>query len=202
MNRMVALIAGCLLSAASIAAHAQPAGPQLKMDSGFYIGAGVGRSEAREFCSIGGACDAKDMSWNLFAGYQFNRYFAVEGGYVDFGEATTSGFVGGLPTTVTAKTTAVELLAVGLLPITDNFAAYAKLGFFRYDSDGEATGGIVATSNGKGTELTFGLGAQYGFGRNFAARVEWQRYLDVGSRILGLERADIGVVRLGARYRF
>jgi OOP family OmpA-OmpF porin len=203
MNRITALIAGCLSMLAPAAAHAQASGVPLQMDSGLYVGAGIGRSEARDFCTtLGGACDAKAMTWNLFAGYKFNRHFGVEAAYSDFGKAKTSGFIGGVASSATAETTAAELVAVGFLPLTDQFSLYAKGGFFRYDSDGSAIGGVVDTSSDKGTELTFGLGAEYGAARGIGLRVEWQRYLSVGSGVLTLPKADIGVLRLGARYRF
>lgn len=202
MKRTVAAMIGLVLSLTSLAAHAQEPGVRLHMDSGFYLGVGVGRSEARNFCSIGGACDAKDMAWNLFAGYQINRHFAVEGGYVDFGEATTSGFVGGVAGSLSSESTAFELLAVGLLPLSDTFSLYAKGGFFRYDSDGSGTGSLAGSSSDEGTELTFGLGAEYRFARTLAARLEWQRYLEVGSGIPGISNGDVTVLRLAARYRF
>jgi OOP family OmpA-OmpF porin len=203
MNRITALIAGCLSMLAPAAAHAQAPGVPLQMDSGFYVGAGIGRSEARDFCTnLGGACDAKAMTWNLFAGYKFNRHFGVEAAYSDFGKAKTSGFIGGVASSASAETTAAELVAVGFLPLGDQFSLYAKGGFFRYDSDGSAIGGVVDTSSDKGTELTFGLGAEYSATRSLGLRVEWQRYLGVGSGVLTLPKADISVVRLGARYKF
>lgn len=205
MNRTIGFLAGFLLSMISLGAQAQATGVKLNMDSGFYVGGGLGRSEFREFCSnFGAACDDKDLSWNVFAGYQFNRYWAIEGGYSNFGEATSSGFlVGGAPITVTAETTAFELVGVGSLPLGDAFSIYAKAGIFRYESDGSASGGIVGSASDSGTELTFGLGAQYAFARNLAARLEWQRYFNVGSgAFLGVPKADIGVWRLGARYKF
>ena len=203
MNRTMALIAGCLLSVTSLGANAQSPAVALQMDSGFYVGAGLGRSEARDFCTIvAGACDAKDMSWNVYAGYQFNRHFALEGGFTNFGQATSSGFSGGVPSKISTDTTAFELVAVGLLPFTDRFSLFGKAGFFRYDSDGTISGGVVAGASDTGTEFTFGLGAEYGFARNLAARLEWQRYLGVGSGLLGLPKADISVLRLGARYKF
>jgi OOP family OmpA-OmpF porin len=203
MNRTIAFIAGCLSMLASAGAQSQSGGVPLQMDSGFYVGAGLGRSEARDFCTyIGGSCDAKDMSWNLFAGYKFNRHIGIEGGYSDFGEAKSSGFVGGVPSSVSIKTKALELVAVGFLPLTDQFSFYAKGGFFRYDSDGTGTGGLPASASDKGTELTFGLGAEYGFTHGVGLRVEWQRYLSVGSGVLCLPKADIAMIRAAARYKF
>jgi OOP family OmpA-OmpF porin len=184
-------------------AGAQTPAPALRMDSGFYLGAGIGRSEARDFCRIqGGACDDKDQTWNLFVGYQINRHFAVELGYSDFGDATTSGFVGGVGSRATLSAKAAELVGVGLLPLGDHFALYGKLGFFRYDADGTGTGGFPASASDKGTEFTFGLGAQYDFNGRFAVRAEWQRYLQVGSGFAGLPNADIALVRATGRYKF
>lgn len=201
MDRMKAALVALLLSA-SPAALAQAPAVKLSMDTGFYLGATVGRSEARDFCSIGGACDPRDLSWNVFAGYRFNRHFALEGGYTNFGEASTSGFVGGASTRITAETTAFELVGVGRVPLGDAFSLYGKAGFFRFESDGAARGALVDTQSRKGTEFTFGFGAEYTFTPAFTARLEWQRYLDVGSEVLGVQKADIGVMRVGAHYRF
>src|SRR6188508_2365811 len=102
MNRTSALAAGCLLSAISCGALAQAPGVQLTMDSGFYLGAGFGGAKILDACG-GGPCDPKDTTWNVFAGYQFNRNLAVEAGYSDFGEMTTSGLLGGAPVAAAIK---------------------------------------------------------------------------------------------------
>ena len=202
MNLKVAFIAAGLLGLLAPAAHAQ-SDMKLRMDSGFYVGAGIGRAEQRGFCS-GLACDAKDFSWNIFAGYQVNRHFAIELGYADFGKATASGFVppGLTPAAVSTETTALELLGIAAVPLTDSFSLYAKAGFFRYDSEGTGTGGLLASANEKGTEVTFGLGAEYLITRNVGARLEWQRYFSVGSGIFGVDDGDVSVLRLTTRYRF
>lgn len=202
MSRKVALIAACLLGLLVPAAHAQT-DMKLRMDSGFYVGAGIGRAEQRGFCT-GLACDTKDFSWNIFAGYQVNRHFAVELGYADFGKATVSGFFppGLTPGAVSTETTAVELLGIAAVPLTDSFSFYAKAGFFHYDSDGTGTGGALASASDKGTEITFGVGAEYHINRSIGARLEWQRYLSVGSGIFGVDNGDVTVLRLTTRYRF
>ena len=201
MKRTLAITAVCLLAPASWDTHAQT--PTLSTDTGLYLGAGIGRSEARDVCRVvGGACDSKDISWNIFAGYQFNRHAAVELGYSDLGEATTSGFIGGVPSFLSMSTKTLELVGVGILPLGDHFSLYGKLGFFRYDSDGTATGGLVSNASDKGTELTFGVGGEYNFDGRSAVRVEWQRYLGVGSGIIGLDKADISVIRATGRYKF
>ena len=205
MNRRIAFIAACALWLAAPGAQAQ-SDMKLRMDSGFYMGAGVGRAEQRDFCAaiVGGTCDAKDLTWNLFAGYQFNRYFAVEGGYVDFGKATASGFTvgGGLPAAITTKSKAFEALAVLGVPLNDAFSLYGKLGFFYYDADGVGSGASFGSTSDSGTELTYGLGAEYNITRNVSARFEWQRYLSVGSNIPNVSKGDISLIRFATRYKF
>ena len=203
MNRKIVIIAGCVLWLAAPAVQAQ-SDMRLRMDPHFYIGAGIGRSEARDFCgALGGACDAKDMSWNVFAGYQFTRNFAVEVGYNDFGKATSSGFIGGTPGAITSESTALEIVGLAAAPLTDAFSVYIKGGFFRFDTDVVGTGSAAGLAlNDKGSGATFGIGAEYTFTRNIAARLEWQRYLSVTEGILGAGDGDIGVLRLTTRYKF
>lgn len=204
MNRTLGFLAGILLSVTSLGAQAQATGVQLNMDSGFYLGAGVGnaRSGSGRVEQCIGGCDEKDWTWNVYAGYQFNRHFAVEGGYSHLGKHTTSGTIFGGFGTAEYKTKALELVGVGLLPFTDNFSVYVKLGLYRYDSDANVTGAVVTTSSETGTEFTGGVGLQYIFARNFAARLEWQRYSDAGTGATGFEKDGISVWRLGGRYKF
>ena len=200
MNRKTAFLAGSLLALTSLGVHAQAPAVQLNMDSGMYIGGGLGRARTGEGCL--GNCDTTDKTWSAFAGYQFNRHFAVEAGYSDFGQATTSGTLVGVPVTSRLKTTAWELVGIGMLPLTDKFSVYAKAGVYRYDTDASTTGAFVGTSSAKGTELTLGGGLQYTFAGNLAGRLEWQRYSDVGTGVPGLQKDDISVWRLSARYKF
>ncbi|HEU5282508.1 MAG TPA: outer membrane beta-barrel protein, partial [Burkholderiales bacterium] len=76
------IVAGLLLTAGPAPAFAQD-------EAGFYVGGGIGQSELKDACDGDGLtvtdCDDTDTAWKLFAGYWFNKYFAVEGGYIDFG---------------------------------------------------------------------------------------------------------------------
>jgi opacity protein-like surface antigen len=203
MNRKAAIVAATVLTAACFGAQAQTPAGGLRMDTGLYLGAGIGRSEARDLCQLtGGACDAKDVTWNIFAGYRLTRHFAVELGYSDFGDATTSGFINGVASRLKTSAKAVELVGLAILPLGDRFSIYGKLGAFRYDADGTATGGLVDSRSDKGTELTYGVGAEYNFNPQFGVRAEFQRYLDVGSGVIGLDKADITAVRAAGRYKF
>jgi OOP family OmpA-OmpF porin len=78
-------IVGAAIAASSPAAVAQAPG-----DAGWYVGAALGQDQLDLDCTGATACDDKDSSWKVFAGYHFNRSFAVEVGYGDLGKATAS----------------------------------------------------------------------------------------------------------------
>ena len=200
MQRIVSFLAGGVLLMGALGAQAQAPEMQLRMDRGFYVSAGFGKSRTGEGCF--GVCDVRDRSWNASAGYQFNRHLAAEIGYVDFGEWTVSGTVAGVPTSVLIKSKAIELLAVGMLPLTERFGFYVKGGIYRSDSDSVTSGALAATGRENETGFTFGGGIEYLITRNIAARLEYQSYSDLATGAIGLERDDVTVWRVGARVQF
>ena len=150
------LLLSATLGVAAFGAQAQ--------DKGFYAGAGVGQSFVDE-----GSYDDEDTAFSVFGGYQFNKYFGLETGYVDFGkiESDTVG--------PDLEGDSAYLTAVGTLPITDKFSAYAKAGLHRWNLDTELPG-LVGTSDDSGTDPTYGLGVQYRFTDRVALRGEYSRF--------------------------
>ena len=199
MKPIVRFLAGGLLLSVPLGqAHASD--PQLQMDRGFYISGGIGKASTDFGCVT--SCDSKDRTWNLSAGYQFNRHLGVEAGYADLGKLTVTGGIFGGVASADVKTTLVELLGVGTLPFNEKFAIYVKAGLFRSDSDSVFTGAVAGTGSDKKTGFTYAGGLQYSFTPNAAARFEWQSYSDVGTGVPGLERGDITLWRLAGRYMF
>jgi hypothetical protein len=66
------------------AACAQPADGEAR----FYLGVDLGQTRMEQPDVIGftPSQDDESFTWSFKLGYRFNRYFAVEGGYADFGE--------------------------------------------------------------------------------------------------------------------
>jgi OOP family OmpA-OmpF porin len=151
-------------------------------DKGFYAGAGVGESIVDEQ-----AYDDSDTAFSLFGGYQFNRYFALEAGYADFGkiEPDTTG--------PSLEADTFYLTAVGSVPITDKFSAYAKAGFHRWNVD-DAIPGLTGTSDDSGTDPTYGVGVQYQVSDKIALRGEYSRF--------EMEDLDQDLAQLQVRYDF
>jgi OOP family OmpA-OmpF porin len=171
--------------------------------TGFYVGAGFGQSKLKEWCANAGgiSCDDRDTAWKAFGGYQFNRNFAAELGYTNFGKFTASA--GGL--TDDAKVNAWELSALAAWPFMNRFSVYGRLGAYRARAKEETN--FVGNFEHTNTDLTYGLGAQYDFTRNLGLRVEWQRYAKVGGGDVALgsnpgDRSDLDVFGLSALWRF
>jgi len=177
-------------------------------DTGFYIGGALGQSQAKDACDpsglgFSGGCDDKDGTWKIFGGYNFNRNLAVELGYVDFGEFNATGSTAlGLPATASVEAQAIELLAIGSFPITQQLYAYVKGGAFRWDADSRvAIGAVSAATGDDGTDWTVGLGLRYDFTRNVGARIQYQRYNNVGNAG-STGNSDIDQWTIGVMYRF
>ena len=187
-------------------------------DSGWYVGANVGQSRAKiddaritssllgsGFTTTSLTNDDRDTGYKLFGGYQFNKNFALEGGYFDLGEfgytATTlpAGTLNG-----NIKLKGLNLDAVGILPITDKFSAFGRVGVNYAQAKDSFTGtGAVSVSNPNpsknDTNYKYGLGLQYAFTDSLAVRAEAERYrIDdaVGNK------GDIDLISVGLIYRF
>lgn len=173
-------LVSCAVAAAALAAPAFAQTPAA--DSGFYGGFGLGRSDS----NLGGATDNKDSAWKAFGGYQFNKYFAAEAGYVDLGSTALPG--------ATFDTKAWQASAVGSLPLNEQFSLTGKLGLAQTETD--VSGG--GTDNN--TDPTYGLGLRYNFTRQFGLRGEWERFRVSGNPVAG--KSDTDVYSLNAIVRF
>jgi len=161
-------VAGVLLALAAGPALAQRSDDRAGRNlDGFYLGGGVGdySSEVRD---INSANDVDDVgidftdssnAMKVFAGWNFNRYFAVQGDYVDFGEA--SGAVAssvGSPAAI--GTNDVQGLApsiVGTIPIGP-IELFGRLGVIFYEIDANLTGGRLIDDSGSDMVWSAGLG--------------------------------------------
>jgi len=146
--------------------------------NGFYIGGSIGQSELKVEGGDPdiGAIEFKedDMGYKLFVGYRFWKFFALEGGYVDFGNPDTT-FETGLGDLFTEiELTGWDASAVGNLPlgIVDLFA---KVGYFWWDADIRAAlDGEGDSDSESGSDLTYGIGVAVWLGQiAIRGEVEW-----------------------------
>src|SRR6266852_3402943 len=175
--------------------------PALSQDAGWYGGLGIGQSTFVGACdgiSSPDSCQEKNTAWKIFGGYQFNRNFAGEFGYTDLGK-TTASFVGFGSASIGAR--GFELSGVGMLPVSQQFSVYGRLGLFHWDVDFKDGTGLAGSASASGTDLTYGLGASFSFTKNSALRLEWQKYQDVGDTN-STGSGDITVIGVGLAVKF
>jgi len=204
------------LGLAALAAIASPFA--VADDTGWYGGVNIGQSKAKiddaritsnllggGFATSSISNDDHDTGYKLFGGYKFNRNFAVEGGYFDlgrFGFTATTVPAGTLNGNIKLK--GLNLDAVGILPITEKFSAFGRVGvnYAEARDSFSGTGAVnVLNSNPSKREanLKFGGGLQYDFTQSLGMRLEAERYRindAVGSK------GDIDLLSVGVVYRF
>ncbi len=137
--------------------------------------------------------DDTDTGWKVFAGYQFNRNLAIEASYVDLGVVDGDGYgsvafppfySGPYTATIEAEVDGFSLAGMGMLPIGEKFSLFGKVGAFYSNADISykvrspllTVSGMVEEND---TEITYGLGAKYDFGKIFSLRAEWERFAGV-----------------------
>jgi OOP family OmpA-OmpF porin len=208
------------LSLAALAIIASPLA--LADEAGWYGGLSVGQTRARiddprivsgllgqGFTTTSINDDNRDTGYKVFAGYQFNKNFALEGGYFDLGKfgftaATTSASL--LPGTLNGniKLSGVNLDAVGTAPINERFSVIGRLGINYAEAKDSFSGtGAVSVADPSpkkhDTNYKLGVGVQYAFSPLWALRAEAERYRvndAVGNK------GDIDLWSLGLTYRF
>lgn len=164
--------------------------------SSFYVGGGGGQAEANELSftdfddgsGISGSFDDSDSGWKVFGGYKFSKYFALELSYVDLGsvsfDATSDGsgsvFLSG-PVTGIVSAKGPSASAVGIIPVGNRFDFLIKAGFMAWDADVTLSNSAFGTANTSqdGTDLAYGLGAQFRFTDRFSVRGEWESFTDI-----------------------
>jgi len=206
---LMGLVGIAVLSSASAASQ----------DSFWYIGGNVGQSRAKiddarinaQLLAAGRTPisivnDERNTAFKLLGGYQFNKNFAVEGGYFNlgqFGYAATTAPAGTLNGTI--KLQGLNLDLVGLWPMSEKFSALGRVGMnYAQAKDNFTSTGAVATPttpNPSKNALNYkaGLGLQYDFSHAVAMRVEAERYRidDAVGR-----KGDVNLYSLGLIYRF
>lgn len=186
-------------------------------NSAWYIGAGIGRSQAsideerlRRSLQAGGSTSVafdsreRDTAIKLYFGKQLNKNFALEFGYFDLGKfgfdavtvpaSTLNGQVG-------FRGVNLDLLAQ--LPLSERFSVYGRVGMHYAQARAHFTGNrLYAVTNPNPSERKLnpkvGLGMEYKFTEALAMRGEVERYRvndAVGNR------GDVDLVSINLVYK-
>ncbi|WP_375057783.1 OmpA family protein [Zobellella sp. DQSA1] len=124
----------------------------------WYLGAGAGYAHYEDLKrDVPGASNDREAI-SVFTGYNFNQYFGAEFGFNHF-----SG---------TVDTQALNLSAIGRLPLGNQFSVFGELGALGWDSDrGEGKRGVSPLA---------GLGATYRASDLVDVQLRYRRIEDMG----------------------
>ncbi|MCZ6802672.1 MAG: outer membrane beta-barrel protein [Proteobacteria bacterium] len=169
-------------------------------EKGFFIGGSIGyssidtlsESDVNATLAAGGitatsSVDDSDLGWKIFGGYNLNQYFGVEVGYVDLGE-TELDITATAPAAITAsggdEIDGFMFAGVARYPISEKFDVFGKVGGFVWDVEGAGTvtsgaTTVAVSADEDGTDIMFGVGAEYEVMNNIGIRAEWERYKEI-----------------------
>lgn len=166
-------------------------------DSSWYIGGSVGQSAQTDTCFFGASCDGTDTAYRAFAGYQFNRYLALELGYGDLGTASIS--TAGITQSFGVK--AYDVVVLGILPVAERLDVYGKFGAYRATTDFSSNFPGVPNQSVDNNGPVYGVGVQYDVTGNLGVRAEWVQYARTGNNGF-IGTSDVEVTGIGVLWRF
>lgn len=187
-------------------------------DEGWYGGFGLGSARTKiedskisstllgaGFTTTSVTEDENSLAWKILGGYQFNRFIAVEGGYFNLGKFDFTAQT--LPPGTLEgefKLQGINLDLVGMIPFTDRFSAFGRVGVHYAQTKDRFTGtGLVVVPDPNrrenGANYKFGAGVEYALTRSLGLRAEAERYRvndGVGNK------SDVDLFSAGLIYRF
>jgi OmpA-OmpF porin, OOP family len=183
MTRTTTLASALLLGAFGVSA-AQAAAP-----IGPYIGGSATQSRFDTDNFDVDDVDDEDTGWKAFIGYRFAPFFAVEGGYVDFGESDSPADAVGGPFSLDAK--GMSAFGVGIIPVGP-VELFGKAGGARLKYNGIYGADEFKDSS---TEFAYGFGVQLALG-NVGLRAEYENF-DTGG-----DAGKLDLISVGLTYTF
>lgn len=190
------ILLACVLSAFTLPALAD----------NFYVFGDVGQGKMEVDASNDFTFSKTDTTFSLGAGYNFNKFVAIEVGYRDLGEIKDRGlyFDGVDDYTYTSKlsATAIQASVIGKLPISDDFNLFGRVGIASIDADYRGTASYADgnnpdpdTSSESKTRALVGVGASYALTPQIALRAEYNQYAK-------WDDTKLSALTIGATYNF
>ena len=197
-------------------------------DQSFYAGLGLGRSSAdvteissqdildTGFSSLSAfqsGSSKSDTAWRIYGGYRFNANIAGELYYSDLGtfsrDASGTGVISSPPPINFSLNSDLKVTGFGAavllgMPLADKWSVFAKPGLLYWDakrtSTTVASGSTQSGSVDKnGTSPSIGVGAGYAITDKLSARLEWERFFDVGDKNT-TDKSDINLFALSLQF--
>jgi len=148
-------------------------------EHGWHAGVGIGSTRV----DFNRGFEGDDVSYSVFGGYRFNRYFAAELAYLDGGKAHGPR----VQTRATVHTTGAIASGIAELPLGDRFSVFGRLGAIAWEWESVGVGD-------DGIDPHYGIGSGFSLGQA-QLRLE-VNYADLGGDPLLLQ------LMLGGVWRF
>ena len=150
--------------------------------------------------------DDQSNQWRLQGGYRFNPNFAVEAGYIDLGKAKYKADYAGGSAKGELKAGGIDVAALGILPVTENFSVFGKAGVIgtRVKSKLSASGPAAAASGSDTTHEILplvGVGATYKVSQNLDLRADFDHVSGIG-KSSKTGKMSSNMISLGVAYNF
>lgn len=160
-------------------------------DNGLFLAASVGSADLNENFD-GFDVDSSSTAYRLTVGWQFNDYFALEGGYNNFGDFEQSFDIDGAPVDVSLTADGFTLGATGNLPLGERWILSARAGAFFWD--GDASINNVSAATPEDANIYLGIGAGFKVTEHLSLTIDGSRY--------DLDGAESAVLSAGLKYKF
>jgi OOP family OmpA-OmpF porin len=159
-------------------------------EAGIFLGGSLGEATVEQNVA-GIGFEGDDTAVKFFGGFRILRFFAVEGGYIDFG--TLSDVLPG--NSFETKLTGWNAVAVGTIPIGTRFEIFGKAGLIYWEADTTVVMGSTSNFSDDDFDATYGFGLAFNLTDKILIRGEWESF----------EIADTDAVELlsaGIEFRF
>jgi hypothetical protein len=151
--------------------------------------------------SLKGDFNGSDFGWSIYVGYDFNKYAAVELGWIDLGNPSdvvdkgSESFDGQSyqwKTDIEASLDGMDLAVVGKVPLGESWDLHAKIGVIWWSPDvtwkyTETATGFESykytekyTESSDSTDLLVGVGVSWKLNENIIFGLDWT-HMELGS---------------------
>ena len=160
----------------------------------WYIGGGIGRGnldvQGTDLGLPNASVGDSATTYTLRGGYRFSPNLALEAAYYDLGEYDFSGNIGSVGVAGTAKAKAYAFNVVGILPLSEAFDVYGRIGYGSAELKANASAaGFVANDSDRKSSAFYGAGARWNVSKSWGVFAEWMKAdkIEVDSYLIGID---------------
>lgn len=151
---------------------------------GFYLLGQLGTADTHQQASNAAALSINgkmSFTGRIAGGYQFNQNVAFEIGYTQFSDVNFSGVAGINNQNVSLGEEAVDFIAKPMLPLSNNFNIFARVGLAYFKANGSSlVNGHSYLGYSDSWDPSFGLGLGYDLTPFIPIELAWTRIQNIG----------------------